>query len=204
MKSTGSSDKAMAPTTILVLNRAPSCSLLRSAHSRNAVRTRIRRKTSKEAVTKLETANSAILTRQFPGSNGTSREPNVKTAPKRNVSSAPPIPRLQRCLFSRGLMAKPHFPAAMAGVGTPRSAERADDNRSFLYGRSGREIHCTNVRPLGVDSQTVPECRHSGSFGRRVHGVREVVVHKHRPRKQDGHPRREEWNPRSRGQFRVP
>ena len=101
MNSTGSKDKAIAPTTILVLKRAPSCSLLRSAQRRSTVRVRIRRKTSSAAVIRLESAYSAIASRQFFGSNGTSSEPNVNTAASSRVSSAAPIPKVQRCFGSR-------------------------------------------------------------------------------------------------------
>ncbi len=80
MKTMGSSDRAMAPTTILVLKRAPSCSLLRSAQRRKTVRVRISPKTNSAAVMKLETAYSAMASRQFPGSKGTAREPGALIA----------------------------------------------------------------------------------------------------------------------------
>src|SRR6266446_501924 len=54
MKMMGRSEMAMAPTTILVLNRAPSCPLLRSAHNLKVVRARMRPKTRNEAVIKIE------------------------------------------------------------------------------------------------------------------------------------------------------
>src|ERR1035438_8830577 len=111
MKTTGRRDSAMAPTTILVLNRAPNCSLLRSAHKRTTERVRIKKKTKAAAVIKLETANRAILARQLPGSNGTSSDPKVKTAASSSDSSTPPIARLQRCLGCSELI-KPHSPPA--------------------------------------------------------------------------------------------
>src|SRR5271168_4360424 len=104
MKMIGSSEIAIAPTTIFVLNRAPSCSRLVSAHKRKTVRPRMRPKTRSAAVMKLETAYKGISVRQLFGSNGTSSEPNVKTAASRRVSRLPPITKLQRCLESRRLM----------------------------------------------------------------------------------------------------
>src|ERR1700690_1155089 len=104
MNTTGSRESAMAPTTILVLKRAPSWSLLRSAQRRTTERTRMRPKTRAAAVIKLETANSESLARQLPGSNGTSSEPKVKTAARSRDSRIPPIARLQRCLGGCGLM----------------------------------------------------------------------------------------------------
>src|ERR1700730_5718636 len=104
MNTTGSREIAMAPTTILVLKRAPSCSLLRSAQRRTTERVRIKKKTSAAAVMKLETANRAILARQLPGSNGMSSDPKVKTAARSRESRMPPIARLQRCLGWSELM----------------------------------------------------------------------------------------------------
>jgi hypothetical protein len=56
MKMIGKSEMAIAPTTIFVLKRAPSCSLLRSTQSRTAVRNRMSRNTRNAAVMKLDTA----------------------------------------------------------------------------------------------------------------------------------------------------
>src|SRR6266704_5096747 len=104
IKMIGRREMAIAPTTIFVLKRAPSCSLLRSAHSRRTVRARMRPKTRKAAVIRLETAESAITARQLFGSNGTSSDPNVKTAARSKVRRIPPIARPQRCLLSNRLM----------------------------------------------------------------------------------------------------
>src|SRR5580692_2857065 len=104
MKIIGSREMAMAPTTIFVLKRAPSCSRLVSAHRRRTVRPRMRPKTKSAAVMKLETAYNGINVRQLFGSNGTSSEPKVKTAASRSVSRLPPITKLQRCFESRRLM----------------------------------------------------------------------------------------------------
>src|SRR5579859_616731 len=111
MKMIGSREMAIAPTTILVLKRAPSCSRLDSAHKRRTVRPRMRPKTKSAAVIKLETAYKGIKARQLFGSNGTSSEPKVKTAANSRVSRMPPMTRLQRCLESRRLMPwAPSFP----------------------------------------------------------------------------------------------
>src|SRR6267378_4519557 len=112
MNKMGSSDRAMAPTTILVLKRAPSCSLLRSAQRRSTVRVRIRRKTSRAAVIKVETVYRAMASRQLLGSKGTSSEPNVNTAESSSVRSAAPIPNVQRCFGSSELIEKPESHAA--------------------------------------------------------------------------------------------
>ncbi len=95
---------AIAPTTIFVLKRAPSCSRLVSAHRRKTVRPKIRPKTNSAAVIKLETAYKGINVRQLLGSNGTSSEPKVKTAARSRVSRTPPMSKLHRCLESRRLM----------------------------------------------------------------------------------------------------
>src|SRR5579864_9453774 len=104
MKIIGSSEMAIAPTTIFVLKRAPSCSRLVSAHKRKTVRPRIRPKTSRAAVIKLETAYNGANERQLFGSKGTSSDPNVKTAARSRVNRVPPMARVQRCLESRRLM----------------------------------------------------------------------------------------------------
>jgi len=64
----------------------------------------MRPKTRKAAVIKLETAYSTITARQLLGSNGTLRDPKVKTAASSNVRSIPPMARPQRCLLSNRLM----------------------------------------------------------------------------------------------------
>jgi hypothetical protein len=56
MKTTGKREMATAPTTILVLKRAPSCSRLRSAQRRRTVRETIKAKTISAAVMNEETA----------------------------------------------------------------------------------------------------------------------------------------------------
>src|SRR5580693_6154421 len=104
MKTMGSSEIAIAPTTIFVLKRAPSCSRLVSAHKRKTVRPRIRPKTRSAAVMKLETAYNGANERQLFGSNGTSSEPKVKTAASSKVNRIPPVAKLHRCLESRRLM----------------------------------------------------------------------------------------------------
>src|ERR1700686_4540649 len=104
MKMIGSREMAIAPTTIFVLKRAPSCSRRRSTQRRRMVRARMRPKTRKAAVIKLETAYSTITARQLLGSNGTLSDPKVKTAASSNVRSIPPMARPQRCLLSNRLM----------------------------------------------------------------------------------------------------
>ncbi len=104
MKMIGNSEMAIAPTTIFVLKRAPNCSRLLSVQSLSAVRTRMRLKTRKAAVIKLDTANNAIMARQLFGSNGTSSDPNVNTAARSKARSIPPMARPQRCLLSKRLM----------------------------------------------------------------------------------------------------
>src|SRR5579863_7285409 len=96
MKTTGKSESAIAPTTILVLKREPSWSLLRSAQRRRMVRVRMRPKTRSAAVMKLETEYSPITARQLPGLKGTSSEPKVKMAARRRVMAMPPMTSVQR------------------------------------------------------------------------------------------------------------
>src|SRR5580700_9980003 len=96
MKTTGKSERAIAPTTIFVLKREPSWSLLRSAQRRRMVRVRMRPKTRSAAVMKLETEYSPMTARQLPGLNGTSSEPKVKIAARRRVMAMPPMTSVQR------------------------------------------------------------------------------------------------------------
>src|SRR6266436_1647193 len=137
----------MAPTTILVLKRAPSCSLLRSAQRRSTVRVRIRRKTSRAAVIKVETVYRAMASRQLLGSKGTSSEPNVNTAESSSVRSAAPIPNVQRCFGSSELIEKP---ASSAAEGNARGTHCSEDclfgNTPFRCEQSGHEIHYTAGR----------------------------------------------------------
>src|ERR1700687_1228837 len=147
MNSTGSRDKAMAPTTILVLKRTPSCSLLLSAQRRSTVRMRIMKNTRNAAVIKLETADRGNSWRQFPGSKGTSNEPNVNTAASSSVRSAAPMPKLQRCLGSRELIKKPESPAAEKNAAdTHCNEDCVCGNTPCRCEQSGRGIHYTAAR----------------------------------------------------------
>src|SRR5579871_1302818 len=114
MNTTGKSERAIAPTTILVLNREPSWSLLRSAQRRRMVRVRIRPKTRSAAVMKLETEYSPMTARQLPGLNGTSSEPKVNMAARRRVMAMPPMTRVQRCR-GRRLIGAPRRIREMCG-----------------------------------------------------------------------------------------
>src|SRR5713101_2991563 len=144
MNSTGSSDNAIAPTTILVLKRAPSCSLLRSAQSRSTVRMRIMKNTRHAAVVKLETAYRGNSWRQFLGSKGTSSEPNVNTAASSRVRSAAPIPKVQRCFGSSELINKPPLRAAERSAADTRCNEDCVcGNTPCRCEQSGRGIHYT-------------------------------------------------------------
>src|SRR5260370_6550018 len=115
MKMIGKRQRAIAPTTIFVFKRAPNCSRLLSVQSLSAVRTRMRLKTRKAAVIKLDTANNAIMARQLFGSNGTSSDPNVNTAARSKARSIPPTVRAQRCLASIRLMTWPLTNHALQG-----------------------------------------------------------------------------------------
>src|ERR1700756_2351414 len=162
MKSTGSSDRAMAPTTILVLKRAPSCSLLRSAQRRRTVRIRIMKNTRKAAVIKLETAYSGNSCRQFPGSKGTSSEPNVNTAASNNVSSAAPIPKVQRCFGSSELIEEPASRAVeRSAAGTLCSEDCECGNTPCRCEQSERDIHYTALRLRTGCVQRVRGSRHN-------------------------------------------
>src|SRR5262249_49044204 len=92
----GRREMAMAPMTILVLKRAPSCCLLRSAKNRKVVRPRIKRKTRSAAVTKVETTKNGAISPQLRASKGTSSEPRVKTAASRRVRRIPATITRQR------------------------------------------------------------------------------------------------------------
>src|SRR5579885_1189039 len=98
MKRIGRRERPMAPTTILVLKRAPNCLRLRSIQRRKMVRPRMRRKMSRAAVIKEETAKRGRRTRQLCGSKGTSKEPKVKTAARKSVRTMPASIRRSRCL----------------------------------------------------------------------------------------------------------
>src|SRR6266853_4957908 len=147
MNSTGNSDRAIAPTTILVLNRAPSCSLLRSVHRRSTVRVKMSRKTSRAAVIKLETAYRAIASRQLLGAKDTSSDPNVNTAESSRVRSAATMPNVQRCFGSSELIARPASSAAEGNEGgTHCSEDCLFGNTPFRCEQSGRGIHYTAAR----------------------------------------------------------
>src|ERR1700732_898432 len=147
MNSTGSKDKAIAPTTILVLKRAPSCSLLRSAQRRRTVRIKISPKTNRAAVTKLDTERSARVSRQFFGSKGTSSEPNVNTAASSNASNAAPMPKVQRCFGSSELIRKPVSPAVKKNAADSRCSEDCEcGNTPCRCEQSGRGTHYTAAR----------------------------------------------------------
>src|SRR6202040_655391 len=136
-------------TTILVLKRAPSCSLLRSAQRRSTVRAGNRNKRRSAAVIKIETAYSAMASRQFFGSNGTSSEPNVNTAASSRVSSAAPIPRVQRCFGSSELIENPASLAVRKNAADTRCSEDCDcGNTPCRCEQSGRGIHYTVARHL--------------------------------------------------------
>ncbi len=124
MKMIGRREIAIAPTTIFVLNRAPSCSRPRSAQSRRMVRARMRPKTRKAAVMKLETAYSTITARQLFGSSGTVRDPNVKTAASSSVRRIPPMARPQLCFLSNRLMTWPSGNRQIA-LRSARSADKS-------------------------------------------------------------------------------
>src|SRR6267154_3014785 len=147
MNSTGKSERPIAPTTILVLKRAPSCSLLRSVHRRRTVRIRMSPKTRRAAVTKLDTERSAIVSRQFFGSNGTSSEPNVKTAASSKARSAAPVPKVQRCFGSSELIERCASSAAEGNAGDTHCSEDClFGNTPFHCEQSGRGIHYTATR----------------------------------------------------------
>src|SRR6266849_2742752 len=203
MNTMGSSDKAMAPMTILVLKRAPSCSLLRSAQRRKTVRVRIRPKTRSAAVVKLETAYSAMASRQFFGWNGTSREPKVKTAARSSASSAAPMPRVQRCFGSSELIMEPEsFPAGKHAAGTHRNEDCSRGNVPCRYERSGRGIHYTAARREGGCSRRGDGFLRRSAAERRVDDARACAAYRRQPRRPGARRHRGEWNPRFRGRCR--
>src|ERR1700730_1918264 len=204
MNSTGSNDKAMAPTTILVLKRAPSCSLLRSAQRRSTVRVRIKRKTSRAAVIMLETAYRAIASRQFFGSKGTSSEPNVNTAASSNVASAAPMPNVQRCFGSSELIEKPALPAVEKNAAGIRSSEDCEcGSTPCRCEQSGRGIHYTAARHVKGCVQR------AGGFLRRsvqawqVDAVPAAAACRRRLRIPGALPHRAGWSPPFAGQCHV-
>src|SRR6266849_1852382 len=159
MKMIGRREIAIAPTTIFVLNRAPSCSRPRSAQSRRMVRARIRPKTRKAAVMKLETAYSTITARQLFGSSGTVRDPNVKTAASSSVRRIPPMARPQLCFLSNRLMTWQSH----------RVAKRPPEMESCLYHvqhghfSSSAPIHGQNVSLLFAQTSLWHDIQHTGA-----------------------------------------
>src|SRR6266404_4917859 len=183
MKSTGSSDRAMAPTTILVLKRAPSCSLLRSAHRRSTVRVRIKRKTSSAAVMKVETVYNAMASRQLLGSKGTSSEPNVNTAESSSVRSAAPIPSVQRCFGSSELIEKPESRAAeKSAAGIHCSEDCVCGNTPCRCERSRREIHYTVPHALAGYVRRPCEFLRNPALRWPLDGARGSAAYRRRPR----------------------
>src|SRR4029077_6360385 len=196
MNSTGSSDNAMAPTTILVLKRAPSCSLLRSAQRRSTVRVRISRKTRRAAVIKLETAYSAMASRQFLGSKGTSSEPNVNTAASSRARRAAPMPKVQRCFRSSELIKNPESRAA------ERSAADTHCNEDCVCGntpcrceQSGRGIHYTAARRQESCVQRAGGFLRNSAPAWRARAAQAVGGGRRQQRIQGAGPHREGWSP---------
>src|ERR1700758_3341937 len=105
-KTRGSSDTAMAPRTILVLKRDPSCSARRSIHRRTRARPRMSPKTRSAATINVFTAKRTIFSPQVRGSNGTLSEPRVITAASRRAKRTPPRTRNSRELRGESLIVK--------------------------------------------------------------------------------------------------
>src|SRR5258708_35529148 len=141
MKMAGRRETATAPITILVLNRAPSCSLLRSTNSRTMLRMTIRPKISSAAMMKLETAYKGMTSRQDCGSKGTSSEPRVKTAARRSGTNTPPRARPTRRLWVDWVIENPQ--PGVAGGGAKRIWERggAGGGRRFCPGGGDRGVN---------------------------------------------------------------
>src|SRR5246127_1542565 len=195
MKSTGSSDRAMAPTTILVLKRAPSCSLLRSAHRRSTVRVRINRKTSRAAVIKVETVYRAMASRQLLGSKGTSSEPNVNTAESSSVRSAAPMPSVQRCFGSSELIKRPESRAAERNAaGIHCSEDCVCGNTLCRCERSGREIHYTVPHRQEDCVQRAGESLHNPESASRADVARAAGGCTRPPQRQGACPRTAKWS----------
>src|SRR6516165_3067651 len=205
MKITGRSETAIAPKTIFVLKRAPSCSRLRSVKSRTMLRVRISPKTSSAAVIKLETAYRAITSRQELGSIGTSSEPSVNTAASRRGTRIPPTAKRVRVLEVDGLMRFPsRSQAEIFAARNWRNGLHALGSIPCRCEQSRRDTRCRE-RGRGEDfARTAPEFPRSFPGRQPDCAAPGSAWYRHLRQTQGDYPRTGELNRRSLGQSRGP
>src|SRR6516162_3040360 len=203
MKITGRSEMAIAPNTIFVLKRAPSCSRLRSVKSRTMLRVRISPKTSSAAVIKLETAYRAMTARHELGSIGTSSEPSMNTAASRSVTRMPPTAKRVRVFDVDGLIGFPsRSQAEIFATRNGCNELHAPGSTPCRCERSKRDIHCrapglgagfarTSAESPRRFPSRLPDCAAPGS-----------ALYRHPRQTRGDYRRRAELNRRSPGQSR--
>src|SRR5579859_996431 len=146
-----------------------------------------------------------MASRQFLGSNGTSREPNVNTAASSSAKSAAPIPKVQRCFGSSELIGKPASPAAERDAADIHCNEDCGcGNTPCRCEQSGRGIHYTAAHLQGGYVRIIGGFARSDRSRRPVDAAPAFAGYRRRPQKRDAVLRTAGWSPRSPARSRGP